>query len=100
MDRTSFEAVMARALELSPQEQMRLIERLAAALQDQPPAEGEVESSLLSDAELDELLQIEPLSGAEIVARGLTGGWADLGITDGAEWVNAQKRKRQEPLLK
>ncbi|MBL8153821.1 MAG: hypothetical protein JNM70_06520 [Anaerolineae bacterium] len=85
MGRTSFEAVMAEALELSAQEQMRLIERLAAALQEQPTAEAQVESSLLTDEELDRLLQVEPLSGTEIVASGLTGTWADLGITDGAE---------------
>jgi hypothetical protein len=49
----------------------------------------------LTDEEVAALMEVEPMTGAEIVAAGLTGGWEDLGITDGAEWVNAQKRKRR-----
>lgn len=48
-----------------------------------------------SDEELDDLLTVEPLTGAEIVAQGLTGTWDNLDIGDGAEWVNEQRRKRQ-----
>ncbi|MBC7871009.1 MAG: hypothetical protein H7Y09_09245 [Chitinophagaceae bacterium] len=46
---------------------------------------------------LAELLRPEtPMTGAEIVAAGLTGGWEHLGIEDSVEWLNEQKRKRHE----
>ena len=50
----------------------------------------------LSDEEITGLLKSEPLTGAEIVAQGLTGGWKELGITDSVAWVEEQKRKRRE----
>jgi hypothetical protein len=46
--------------------------------------------------ELARALRTEPLSGAEIVKAGLTGGWADAGITDSAAWVAEQRQKRRE----
>ncbi len=47
--------------------------------------------------ELEELLRPEPpMTGAEIVAAGLTGGWEHLGIEDSVEWLNEQKRRRKE----
>lgn len=49
-----------------------------------------------TDAELGEMLRPDPKTGAESVALGHTGGWAHLGITDGAEWVAEQRRKRRE----
>ena len=50
-----------------------------------------------TDEELAELLKTEPKTGAEIVARiQKEGGWEHLGITSGAEWVEAQRRKEQE----
>lgn len=49
-----------------------------------------------SAQELAEALKIEPLTGAEMIAAGLTGGWEDAGITDGAEWVERQRRERHE----
>lgn len=48
-----------------------------------------------TDEELRELIDPQPLSGAEIIAAGLTGTWADEDIVDGAAWVNLQKAKRQ-----
>jgi hypothetical protein len=57
-----------------------------------------VEMAKPSEA-LTRSLQIEPLTGAEIVAAGLTGGWAEEGITDGAAWVEEQRRKRRERRL-
>ena len=48
----------------------------------------------LSDEEYTALKQIEPMTGKEIVEGGLLGGWADMNIDDGAEWLNDQKRKR------
>lgn len=46
--------------------------------------------------EIYQLMQPEPMTGAEIVASGLTGGWKDDNITDGAAWVREQRRKRKE----
>lgn len=43
-----------------------------------------------------EALQVEPLTGAEIVEAGLIGGWEEEGITDGAEWVEELRRKKRE----
>jgi hypothetical protein len=65
-----------------------------------PPGKVQVEISLpntpLLDDEIRELLRHEPMTGAEIVAAGLTGGWKDLSISDGAAWVEEQRRKRRE----
>lgn len=42
--------------------------------------------------ELEELLAPEePLTGQEMIEQGYFGGWEDMGIEDGAEWVNAQR---------
>ncbi len=48
-----------------------------------------------TDAELQALMQPEPMTGAEIIAAGLTGGWKDDGISDGASWVDEQRHKRR-----
>ena len=53
-------------------------------------------ADLPSNDTVAEALPSGPLTGAEIVARGLTGGWKDLGITDSIAWVEEQKRKRRE----
>jgi hypothetical protein len=50
----------------------------------------------LSDAEIDELLRIEPMTGKEIVESGLLGGWEDKGITDSAAWIEEQRKKRSD----
>ncbi len=50
----------------------------------------------LSEHEIDELLRTTPLTGAEIVAAGLTGGWSDLDIRDSAAWVEDMRRQRKE----
>jgi hypothetical protein len=44
--------------------------------------------------ELAEALKIQPLTGAEMVAAGLTGGWEVN--ESGAEWVERQRRERRE----
>jgi len=46
--------------------------------------------------EVAAMMRVQPLPPKEVIALGLTGKWADMGITDGAEWVNEQKRKRRE----
>lgn len=60
------------------------------------PPERPVEPETWDQDELAELLRIEPLSGAEIIAAGLAGGWEDKGITDSSTWVEEQRRKRRE----
>jgi hypothetical protein len=52
------------------------------------------ENRPLTDSEIRELMRVEPKTGAEIVARlRKEGGWEDLEIADGAEWVHEQRRK-------
>ena len=46
-----------------------------------------------TDEELDQLMQ--PQSGKP-ASEIETGGWEDLDIQDGAEWVEQQRRKRRE----
>jgi hypothetical protein len=48
-----------------------------------------------TEAELDEMLQFEAKTAAEIAAsiREEGGGWEDLGITDGAEWSIEHRKK-------
>ncbi len=97
MSDIEFDEVVEKALQLSPAEQARLMERLAMSVRtvldtDTVP---EAPEATWTAEEVAELMKVEPMTGAEIIAAGLTGGWADLGISDGAEWVNEQKRKRR-----
>lgn len=97
MSDIEFEEVVEKALQLSPAEQARLMERLAASMRAVLDADTPQEDEApWTPEELAELMKIEPLPPAEVIARGLLGTWSDLGITDGAEWVNEQKRKRRE----
>jgi hypothetical protein len=48
-----------------------------------------------TDEALTELLTSRPMTGAEIVAAGLTGGWEHLNITDSVAWVEAQRARRR-----
>ncbi len=52
-----------------------------------------------TDEEIKEFLTFKPLSGKEIVERGLAGGWEHKGITDPVEWVEEQRRKQRERRL-
>jgi len=79
--------ILEQAKALSPDEREQLIHELRVM---QADSEG------WTDEELDALLTIEPMTGAEIVAAGLTGGWKDLDIPDGARWVNEQRQKRRK----
>jgi hypothetical protein len=49
-----------------------------------------------TEEEIQEMLTFRPATGAEIVASGAIGGWADQGIEDSVEWVEEQRRKRRE----
>lgn len=93
-----FDEIVDLALQLAPVEQLRLMERLAAAVSESLTSNTVAENPR-TQAEIEALIKIEPMTGAEIVAAGLLGGWADEGIQDGAEWVNEQKRKRKELYL-
>ena len=66
-----------------------------------PPGKARVTLQTVAEgtqaaSEVGAALTIEPLTGAEIVAMGLLGGWAEEGITDGQEWVEARRRERRE----
>jgi hypothetical protein len=51
-----------------------------------------VEGEDFTPAEIDALMAgASPMSGAEIVAAGLTGGWEELGIEDPVAWVEAMR---------
>jgi len=45
---------------------------------------------------LADLLTIEPMTGREIVEAGLTGGWRDMDIEDGAVWVEKRRQAQRE----
>lgn len=92
----NLEEVVSQALKLAPQDQARLVARVATAIGQELESPQREEVEPLTDAEIANMLRPEPMTGAEIVAAGLTGGWADLGITDGTEWVQEQRRKRRE----
>ena len=54
-----------------------------------------------TDEEIEALLTPKKaLTGKEIVEKhlktGVIGSWADMGIEDGAEWVNQQREKRRK----
>lgn len=92
-----FQETLTRALELSPAERMAMIAELAASFQ----AEFFVESPSSDDqpftiSEIAELMHVEPLPPAEVIAQGLLGTWASKNIQDGTAWVNERKTKRRE----
>lgn len=104
MSDIQFAQVLEQALQLTPDEQARLVDELRNSSRQLEESSAVREASTASEveawdeAELAELLTHDPLPPAEVIALGLLGTWADMGITDGAEWVNEQKRKRQERL--
>ena len=76
--------------DLPPGEVQITIEAKAEA-----PAEVDADQDF-TDEEIKELLTFTPTSGREVIELGLTGAWADMGITDSEEWVQEQRRKRRE----
>jgi hypothetical protein len=76
-----------QAQELSPQERAELAQLLLESVQD---------LNEWTDEEVAELLKIEPMTGAEIVAAGLTGAWESENLPDGGEWREQQQKKRSE----
>jgi hypothetical protein len=65
MSDVQFDEVVELALQLSPAEQARLMERLAAAVHDVLASDGEPEETPWTDDEIAEMMKIEPMSGAE-----------------------------------
>jgi len=66
-----------------------------------PPGEARVTIEVpipreWSAQELDDVLKVNPMTGAEIVQADLLGGWADQGISDSQAWVEDLRRKRRE----
>jgi len=66
-----------------------------------PPGEARITIEIPMEpgwtpAELDRALETVPLTGAEIVRGGFTGGWADHGISDGEDWVRERRDRRRE----
>lgn len=92
---THFQEALTLALQLPPAERIAIIEELAASFRQEVDVPAPDEDQPLTPEEIKALMQVEPLPPAEVVAEGLLGTWADIGITDGAEWVNEQKRKRK-----
>ncbi len=87
-----FYKVLAEALELALSERLAMIEELAASVKGQLDNAAASEETSFSPEEIAELTQVDPRTPSQVVAEGLLGTWT--GISDGAEWVNEQKRKR------
>lgn len=93
-----FHEALNLALQLSPSERMAMIGELAASFRSEFEGLGDTASDdePFTPNEIVDLLTIAPLPPDEVAAQGRLGTWGDMGITDGAEWVNAQKHKRKE----
>jgi hypothetical protein len=66
-----------------------------------PPGDARITIEIGSPAdwspdELERALSVEPMTGAEIVAAGLLGGWADQKIDSGSDWVERRRAERRE----
>ncbi len=95
----AIERIEAQIRELSADDQQLLLQRVAAQLlMDTESQAVETHGPVLSDEEVDQLLQTpdKRLSGPEIVKAGLLGAWEGKGITDSVEWLAEQRRKRRE----
>lgn len=93
-----FEELVNQALRLDTLDQARLLARLAVTLQAQLANKtGELTNTEpYTPEEVEAMMQYNPLTPEEAEAQGLIGGWADMNIADGAEWVNEKKRQRRE----
>ncbi|HBL27176.1 MAG TPA: hypothetical protein DD490_10110 [Acidobacteria bacterium] len=66
-----------------------------------PPGDARVTIEIPAErgwtvGEIEQALATAPLTGAEIVRGGFTGGWAGREIADGEDWVRAQRERRRE----
>jgi hypothetical protein len=78
--------ILEQVRTLTPQERETLAQQIQAMSAEEA----------WTKTELDELLTPAPMTGREIVAAGLTGGWHDLNIEDGATWVEKRRRAQRE----
>ena len=70
------------------------LEQLLTVVQDRLSEPDDSEP--LTEEEIKALMTPDPLPPKEVIALGLTGTWADMGITDSVEWIQEQRRKRWE----
>lgn len=93
---TTLAVIEELANQLSAADKVRLIQRLSAqVIEDLNPPANDGDAEEWTPEELEELLSPgEPLTGREIVARGLAGGWKDMGIEDSVAWLEEQRRER------
>jgi hypothetical protein len=86
---TKFEEALKSALALTPSEQARLLRHVAAALSDKlAPSE---QAWTVDEGSIKSLT-----TGEKILASGLIGSWADIGIEDSEAWLEEAKQKRRE----
>ena len=81
----TLQEIIEQVKQLSPTERHDLFQQLQA-----------MQDDTWTEAELSELLTVEPMTGREIVEAGLTGGWRDLDVEDGAVWVEKRRQAQHE----
>lgn len=82
---------------LSNDERQTLLNAIITMLPPHSLPDTDVEPTMSAE-EAAAYLAVEPLPPAEVAAKGVLGTWADMGIEDGAAWVNEQKAKRKARL--
>ncbi|MEO0561777.1 MAG: hypothetical protein AAF125_06670 [Chloroflexota bacterium] len=97
----SVNEILDLVAELNPDEKRTLLNELQTLVdKDAVSASAPSTEETWTQAELDALFRTpsEALTMAEIVQKhvesGVIGSWADMGIEDGAQWVNEQKQRR------
>jgi len=91
-----FEEILDQVLKLDRAEQERLASMLHDRLAEYDNTGEPTGIEPYTPEEVAAMMRPQKLTPGEMETQGLIGGWADMGITDGAEWVNEQKRKRRE----
>ena len=93
MTNHEFDLLTRQVEQLDYQHQLLLIERLISLIESyERAAKSEDIDVSWTDEELAELLTPKKaLTGKEMVEHGYIGGWEDMGIEDGAVWINQQK---------
>ena len=96
MTNHEFDLLTRQVEQLDYQHQLLLIERLILLIESHERASMPEEGVTWTDEELAELLTSkQALTGKEMVEQGYIGGWEDMGVEDGAAWVNQQKALRK-----
>jgi hypothetical protein len=96
MTNREFDLLTRQVEQLDYQHQLLLVERLISLIESHKRDATPEEDAGWTDEELAELLKPkQALTGKEMVEQGYIGGWEDMGIEDGAAWVNQQKALRK-----